>query len=383
IKFPCNIRAPCVKQRTHAATVQNADPTPACAVYKAKRLVYHERLKRRIFPRSDPPQTSEISEVCIRRNSVPIQRTPVRLSSGAEGFHKVRRSSHRPITTMRFTLIQLFGRLVNSCSFKGRSGARWPSSGGIPVSTGLCDKQGKSVLCPKQITHFLGMILDSTSMEVRLSRERINAIKTCVRQFRLGQSVSSLCCQRLLGMMASAVIALPLGMLRMRPFQIWYLSMRLNAVTDRHRRVVVSSRCRKALAIWRTPWFLAPSCPMGSPAPVGSEARPSLRAVHIPGHLNYGADLLSRGNPQAADWCLHPQVIGQIYVRLFRAQVHLFTNRENTCCPLWFSLGGDDPPLSIDALGHQWPNLLLYAFPPIPLLQQVLSRVAKRAENCY
>src|SRR4029434_8014463 len=53
----------------------------------------------------------------------------------------------------------------------------------------------KSVLFPRQTTHFLGMILDSTSMEVRLSQERINAIKTCVRQFRLGQSVSSLCCQ--------------------------------------------------------------------------------------------------------------------------------------------------------------------------------------------
>src|SRR4029434_613362 len=67
----------------------------------------------------------------------------------------------------------------------------------------------------------------------------------------------------LLGMMASAAIALPLGMLRMRPFQMWYLSLRLNAVTDRHRRVTVSSRCRKALAILRTPWFLAASGTMG------------------------------------------------------------------------------------------------------------------------
>src|SRR4029434_10068543 len=57
---------------TCAATVQNVDPTQACAVYKAKRLVYHDRLKRRLFPHSDPPQTSEISEVCVRRNSVPI-----------------------------------------------------------------------------------------------------------------------------------------------------------------------------------------------------------------------------------------------------------------------------------------------------------------------
>ena len=82
---------------------------------------------------------------------------------------------------------------------------------------GFVINREKSFLCPKQVTHFLGMILE----------ERINAIKTCVRQFRWGQSVSSLCCQRLLGMMASAAIALPLGMLRMRPFQIWYLSMKL------------------------------------------------------------------------------------------------------------------------------------------------------------
>src|SRR4029434_7283357 len=95
----------------------------------------------------------------------------------------------------------------------------------------------------------------------------------------------------------------------------------------------------------------------------------SLRAVHIPGHINCGADLSSRGDPRAADWCLHPQVIGQIWVHFFKAQVDLFANRQNTCCPLWFSLGGDDPPLGIDALA-------LYAFTPIPLLQQVLCRIA-------
>src|SRR4029434_33376 len=102
--------------------------------------VYHDRLKRRLFPHSDPPQTSEISEVCVRRNSVPIQRTPIRPVPSAEGIYKVRRGSHRPITSTRLTRLQLFGRLVNSCSL---SGARWPSSGGTPASTGLCDKQGK------------------------------------------------------------------------------------------------------------------------------------------------------------------------------------------------------------------------------------------------
>src|SRR4029434_1977773 len=81
--------------------------------------------------------------------------------------------------------------------------------------------------------------LGRTHAEAALSgADPVCAIKACVRQFRQGQSVSSLRCQRLLGMMASAAIALPLGMLRMRPFQIWYLSMKLNAVTDRHRRVM-------------------------------------------------------------------------------------------------------------------------------------------------
>src|SRR4029434_4017486 len=49
-ELSANIRSTCVKQSTHATTVQNVDPTQACAVYKAKRLVYHDRLKRRLFP---------------------------------------------------------------------------------------------------------------------------------------------------------------------------------------------------------------------------------------------------------------------------------------------------------------------------------------------
>src|SRR4029434_8023708 len=148
-ELSANIRSTCVKQSTHAATVQNADPTLACAVYKAKRLVYHDRLKRRLFPHSDPPQTSEISEVCVRRNSVPIQRTPIRPIFSAEGIHKVRRSSHCSVTSTRLTRIQLFRRLVSCFSFRGCRGRGRTSSGGAPVSTGLCDKQRKKRSLPK------------------------------------------------------------------------------------------------------------------------------------------------------------------------------------------------------------------------------------------
>src|SRR4029434_8656918 len=148
-ELSANIRSTCVKQSTHATTVQNVDPTQACAVYKAKRLVYHDRLKRRLFLLSDPPQTSEISEVCVRRNSVPIQRTPIRPVPSAEGIYKVRRGSHRPITSTRLTRLQLFGRLVNCFPFKSCSSAGWLSSGGTPVSTGFCCKQRKERSLPQ------------------------------------------------------------------------------------------------------------------------------------------------------------------------------------------------------------------------------------------
>src|SRR4029434_4660352 len=39
-ELSANIRSTCVKQSTHATTVQNADPTPPSAVHKTKRLVY-------------------------------------------------------------------------------------------------------------------------------------------------------------------------------------------------------------------------------------------------------------------------------------------------------------------------------------------------------
>src|SRR4029434_1105659 len=42
---------------------------------------------------------------------------------------------------------------------------------------------------------------------------------------------------------------------------------------------------------------------------------------------------------------------------------------------------GRQPPLGIDTLSHQWPSLRLYAFPPVPLLQQVLGRVANEGRE--
>jgi len=110
-----------------------------------------------------------------------------------------------------------------------------------------------------------------------------------------------------------------------------------------------------------------------------SEVVLSLRALHIPGLENRGADLMSRGGPLPGEWTLHPEVVKQIWAQFGTAEVDLFASRRNSHCALWFSMAlSDDPPLGVDAFAHEpWPRKLLYAFPPLRLILPLLRRVRR------
>ena len=96
----------------------------------------------------------------------------------------------------------------------------------------------------------------------------------------------------------------------------------------------------------------------------------SLRASHVPGHLNEGPDRLSRDNVPPGEWSLHPQTVQSLWRRFGRAKVDLFASIDNAHCPAFFSK-------SEDALAQSWPSGPLYAFPPVSLLPQVIERVRK------
>ncbi|XP_071400930.1 LOW QUALITY PROTEIN: uncharacterized protein [Centroberyx affinis] len=106
----------------------------------------------------------------------------------------------------------------------------------------------------------------------------------------------------------------------------------------------------------------------------------SLRAVYVPGVLNRAADLLSRSGPLPGEWRLHPEVVVSLWIRFGRAQANLFASRETTHCTIWFSLMHQSSPLGLDALSQEWPEGLLYAFPPLPLIPHVLNRIT---QGCY
>lgn len=54
----------------------------------------------------------------------------------------------------------------------------------------------------------------------------------------------------------------------------------------------------------------------------------SLQVKHIPGQVNQGVDLLSRGAPSPGEWRLHPEVVEQIWHHFRRA--NLFTTISQT-----------------------------------------------------
>ncbi len=100
----------------------------------------------------------------------------------------------------------------------------------------------------------------------------------------------------------------------------------------------------------------------------------SLRAVHVPGVLNLAADFLSRQKLKPGEWMLNRQTVSQIWDLFGKAEVDLFASQGSSQCPLWFSLNFPTT-LGIDAFAHPWPNVSLYAFPPIKLIPAVLCRV--------
>ena len=101
----------------------------------------------------------------------------------------------------------------------------------------------------------------------------------------------------------------------------------------------------------------------------------SLRAMYLPGERNSVADFLSRQEPPSGEWRLHPEVVRTIWDLFGKAEVDLFASEASTHCTQWFSLAETTSPLGQDALAHPWPEGLLYAFPPLPLILPVLQRV--------
>ena len=107
-----------------------------------------------------------------------------------------------------------------------------------------------------------------------------------------------------------------------------------------------------------------------------------LRARHIPGRLNVIADTLSRHNQVIqTEWSLSQQVFNQLCSKWAQPLMDLFATRFNHKLPSFVSPVPDRAAWAVDALSLSWEHLDAYAFPPVSLIPQVISKL--RDQGCH
>ena len=122
----------------------------------------------------------------------------------------------------------------------------------------------KSRVEPTQCTEYLGLKINSLSYRVTLSEGRLASLGQCLSLFRLSKAVPFRLCLRLLGLMASVVSVVHLGLLMMRDFQRWVAALHLCPRRHLNRRVKITPACVAALRSWRHTAALASGVPLGA-----------------------------------------------------------------------------------------------------------------------
>ena len=122
----------------------------------------------------------------------------------------------------------------------------------------------KSSLVPCQDVVFIGIAIDSVSMRARPSPRRVGDILELVPRVRGGTGLTYGLLLRLLGMLISASALVPLGLLSLRPLQVWVNALGLDPKRHRKRVVRPSSQCRQFLEPWGRRQFLCQGVILGS-----------------------------------------------------------------------------------------------------------------------
>ena len=98
-------------------------------------------------------------------------------------------------------------------------------------------------------------------------------------------------------------------------------------------------------------------------------------AIHRPGVDNTLADSLSRHSLDSREWSLHQSVVERLFSIWGTPQLDLFATSHNAKLPLFCSRIAEPGALTMDAFSLSWEQWETYAFPPIPLIPRVLTKL--------
>jgi len=102
----------------------------------------------------------------------------------------------------------------------------------------------------------------------------------------------------------------------------------------------------------------------------------TLKANHLPGHLNTVADRESRVSQDRWDWKLHPNIFQKINQTWGPCVLDLFASRLTHQLPVFYSWRPDPQAAATDAFLQDWSGKICYANPPWGLMLKVLSEIS-------
>ena len=101
----------------------------------------------------------------------------------------------------------------------------------------------------------------------------------------------------------------------------------------------------------------------------------SILAIHRPGVENQLADFLSRQQADPREWSLHPSITDRLFRIWGLPLIDLFASNQNAKLPLFCTRTPEPGSIRTDALQLHWGGWETYAFPPIPLIPKVLTKI--------
>ncbi|XP_067317679.1 nuclear migration protein nudC-like isoform X2 [Anolis sagrei] len=132
---------------------------------------------------------------------------------------------------------------------------------------GLVVNINKSSLHPSQRIDFIGATLDSVAQRAFLLADRFANLRELVLQAMHSPFVTARQVQVLLGHMASTMAVTPHARLRMRPLQVWFVSV-FNPIMDSPSvQLILPVDVRQSLRCWKDALWVCAGLPFHPPSP--------------------------------------------------------------------------------------------------------------------
>ena len=175
--------------------------------FQARSLHDQDRSQGRILFGSYSPSESEIPEIPVAKQSIPVLFSSVRSEHCTVSVYSPHETSSRFPEETGCSPNLLPGRYAHNWFDPSRSQRLYPDGCESPKSAGVIINLDKSVLTPTQVITFLGFTINSITMRFTLPSEKVQKLLTLCRQLRSSSKVLLRTLAQLLGLLESYRLA--------------------------------------------------------------------------------------------------------------------------------------------------------------------------------